>query len=132
MLMLYSLCGNAKEIKKCMWYECYSRRGQCRRVSNEKSRKGFSTCVEEATGRLLKRSTLTEARTPDRGRCRRPKVCAVMKELIKECSVEQARLVKGQDKDRAREIVSVVAIVSVDHVSGSRTAVSTQNQLFPC
>jgi hypothetical protein len=55
-----------------------------------------------------------------------------MKELIKECSVEQARLVKGQDKDRAREIVSVVAIVSVDHVSASRTAVPSQNQLIAC
>jgi hypothetical protein len=66
-------------IKRCMWYECYSRREQCRRVSNDKSRKGFSTCVEEATERLLRRSN-TEARTPDRGRCRRPEVCAVIQE----------------------------------------------------
>ena len=56
----------------------------------------------------------------------------MMKERIEECSVEQVRLVKGEDKDRAREMVSVVAIVSVDHVSGSRTAVSTQNQLIAC
>ena len=35
-----------------------------------------------------------------------------MKERIEECSVEQVRLVKGEDKDRAREMVSVVAIVS--------------------
>jgi hypothetical protein len=47
MLMLYSLCGNSKEIKRCMRYECYSRRGQCCRVSNDKSRKGFFTCVEK-------------------------------------------------------------------------------------
>lgn len=79
MLMLYSLCGNSRGIKRCMWYECYSRRGQCRRVSNDKSRKGFPTCVEEATKRLLRRSN-TEARTPDRSRCRRPEVCAVIKE----------------------------------------------------
>jgi hypothetical protein len=97
MLMLYSLCGNSKEIKGCMWYECHSRRGQCRRVSNDKSRKGFYTCVEEATGRLLRRSN-TEARTPDRGRCLRSEVCAVMKEPSKNAALSRRGLSKGNIK----------------------------------
>jgi hypothetical protein len=65
------------EIKRCMYYECYSRSGQCHRVSDDKSRNGVSTCVEEATRRLIKRNN-TKA-TPDRGRCRQSEVCAVVK-----------------------------------------------------
>ena len=67
-------------IERCMWYECYSRRGQCCRVSDDKSR-------EAATGRLLRRSN-AEARTPDRGRCRRSEVCASDEGTIEEYSVE--------------------------------------------
>jgi hypothetical protein len=79
-----------------MRYEYYSRRGQCRRVSNDKSRKGFSTCVE-ATGRLLRRIN-TEARTPDRGRCRRSEDCAVMKEPSKNAALSRRGLSKGKIK----------------------------------
>jgi hypothetical protein len=47
----------------------------------------------------------------------------MMREPIEEeCGVEQARLVKGQDKDRAREIAGIVAIVSADHFHSSESA----------
>ena len=78
MLMLYYLCWNFKEIKRCMSYECYSWRGQCQRVSNDNNRKVLSTCVinKDVTGRLLRGSN-TGARTSDRWRCRRSEVCAM-------------------------------------------------------
>jgi hypothetical protein len=107
---------DCKENKRTMCNECSHWSG-----SNEKGRKRFSMRGEEAKGRYARGSN-TEAGNPDRGRCRESEVCAVIKELIEEWGVEQARLVKGQHKDRAREMVSIVAIVSVDNFHNSESA----------
>jgi hypothetical protein len=47
MLMLYSLCGDCKENKIIMCYECCSRRG---RVSNDKVEKGFTRALKKQRG----------------------------------------------------------------------------------
>jgi hypothetical protein len=47
MLMLYSLCGDCKENKIIMFYECCSRRG---RVSNDKVEKGFTRALKKQRG----------------------------------------------------------------------------------
>jgi hypothetical protein len=61
MLMLYSLCGDCKENKRIMCYECYSRRG---RVLMTRVEKGFPRALKTQRGATLRRGPPIVAGAP--------------------------------------------------------------------